>query len=42
MMGENTLEELQDLNQNDQIKPVTSKEKEEIEVKITPLLQRQT
>ena len=41
MMGETTLEELQDLNQNDQIDPVTSKEQKEIEAKIAPLLQRQ-
>ena len=41
MMGEITLEELQDLNQNDQIDPVTSKEQEENEAKITPLLQKQ-
>ena len=42
MMGETTLEELQDMNQNDQIDPVTSKEQEEIEAKIAPLLQRQS
>ena len=42
MIGETTLEELQGLNQNDQIDPVTSKEQEEIEAKITPLLQKQS
>ena len=41
MTREITMEELQDLNQNDQIDLVTSKDQEEIEAKIAPLLQRQ-
>ena len=41
MIGETTLEELQSLNQNDQLGLVTSKEQEEVETKIAPILQKQ-
>ena len=34
MIGKTTLEELQDLNQKDQIDPVTAKEQQEIEAKM--------
>ena len=41
MIGETTLEELQSLSQNNQLGLVTSKEQEEIETKIAPILQGQ-